>query len=201
MTLEQFADLMTGLGYKAEKGERVKVKASAAPKPDAAKASGSDDAVVDVVVEPAAADETAATAESIEAPETDDVAAEHVVETTAEPVADTAAEEKAESAPDMEQFVTFTWGRSNQGGGQRGQRRGQNADADGGAGRGGKPQGKGRGGKPQGKGGPGKGAPGKKGGRPQQGAKSFSARPPKPEKKIDPDNPFAAALMGMKQGK
>lgn len=33
MTLEQFADLMSGLGYKAEKGEREKVKA---PKPDEA---------------------------------------------------------------------------------------------------------------------------------------------------------------------
>ena len=32
-------------------------------------------------------------------------------------------------------------------------------------------------------------------------AKSFSARPTKPEKKIDPDNPFAAALMGLKSGK
>ncbi|MBV1867471.1 MAG: hypothetical protein KUG69_06145, partial [Marinosulfonomonas sp.] len=28
--------------------------------------------------------------------------------------------------------------------------------------------------------------------------KTFSARPPKPEKQIDPDNPFAAALMGLK---
>ncbi len=36
MTLEQFADLMTGLGYKAEKGERAKVKAAQPPQtPDA----------------------------------------------------------------------------------------------------------------------------------------------------------------------
>ena len=33
MTLEQFADLMEGLGYKAEKGERVKVKAVETPDP------------------------------------------------------------------------------------------------------------------------------------------------------------------------
>ncbi len=40
MTLEQFADLMTGLGYKAEKGEREKVKAAAgAPATDAAVAA------------------------------------------------------------------------------------------------------------------------------------------------------------------
>ena len=35
MTLEQFADLMQGLGYKAERGERAKVKASDAAKPEA----------------------------------------------------------------------------------------------------------------------------------------------------------------------
>ena len=39
---------------------------------------------------------------------------------------------------------------------------------------------------------------GKPGGPRQQGAKNFSARPPKKEKQIDPDNPFAAALMGLK---
>uniref|UniRef100_UPI0013001684 hypothetical protein n=1 Tax=Oceaniglobus roseus TaxID=1737570 RepID=UPI0013001684 len=31
-----------------------------------------------------------------------------------------------------------------------------------------------------------------------KGAKSFEARPPRREKQIDPDNPFAAALMGFK---
>ena len=36
MTLEQFANLMEGLGYKAEKGEREKVKAVVAPDADAA---------------------------------------------------------------------------------------------------------------------------------------------------------------------
>jgi len=33
---------------------------------------------------------------------------------------------------------------------------------------------------------------------PREGAKTYQARPPKKEKKIDPDNPFAAALMGLK---
>jgi ATP-dependent RNA helicase SUPV3L1/SUV3 len=37
MTLEQFADLMQGLGYTAEKGERDKVKPVVPPKPDEAK--------------------------------------------------------------------------------------------------------------------------------------------------------------------
>ena len=183
MTLEQFADLMGGLGYKAEKGERVKVKTPAAPKPEAEKVGGSEATEGETAVEPVPAEETATTAEATEITE----AAAEVTETVAP-----AKDEAAEAEPEMEQFYTFTWGRTRQGGGQRGQRREQNA---GGAGRG-KPQGKGRGGKPQGKGGP-----NKKGGRPQQGAKTFSSRPQKPEKKIDPDNPFAAALMGLKQGK
>jgi ATP-dependent RNA helicase SUPV3L1/SUV3 len=38
MTLEQFADLMTGLGYKAEKGEREKVKVAPVVKDEAPKA-------------------------------------------------------------------------------------------------------------------------------------------------------------------
>lgn len=210
MTLEQFADLMGGLGYKAEKGERVKVKAPVEPKPEAAKASGSDDTVTEPAADQAPADETATPVEApAEATASTEAAAEapDAVEAVEEPAKDDSivaaesdaaevveATETPDSAPEMEQFFTFTWGRTRQGGGQRGQRREQNAG--GGAGRGGKPQGKPRGGKPQGKGGP-----GKKGGRPQQGAKTFSARPPKPEKKIDPDNPFAAALMGMKQGK
>ena len=61
---------------------------------------------------------------------------------------------------------------------------------------GGKPRreggGAGSGGKPRGKGGP----------RDQQkGAKTYSSRPPRQEKKIDPDNPFAAALMGLRDDK
>ena len=46
----------------------------------------------------------------------------------------------------------------------------------------------------------GKGKPrGKDGGKPQGNKpQTFSARPAKPEKKIDPDNPFAAALAGLK---
>ncbi|HEV8034777.1 MAG TPA: disulfide oxidoreductase, partial [Yoonia sp.] len=49
MTLEQFADLMTGLGYKAEKGEREKVKAVAvdAPAADAAPAEAPAEATPD----------------------------------------------------------------------------------------------------------------------------------------------------------
>jgi len=113
MTLDQFADLLAGLGYKAEKGERAKVKAA---KPE------------------------------VEG-------------------------ETAEDAPEMEVFYTFTWaGRA-----ARADARPKRENA--------KPKGKPRG-KPA------------KGGDERQ---KFSAKP-KVEKKIDPDNPFAAALAGFNKG-
>jgi ATP-dependent RNA helicase SUPV3L1/SUV3 len=120
MTLEQFADLMAGLGYKAEKAEREKVKA---PKADA----------VEVPAE------------------------------GAEPVEVT--------APEMEVFYTFTWaGRA-----ARANARPARENA--------KPT-KGKGKRPPNKGG--------------DQRQKFSAKP-KVEKKIDPDNPFAAALAGFKK--
>jgi ATP-dependent RNA helicase SUPV3L1/SUV3 len=147
MTLEQFADLMQGLGYAAEKGERPKVKAA-----------------------PEATAETPA-----EAPAE---AALEAAQTEAVEPAEAAAPAEAE----VEVFYTFTWGRKPQRSG------------------GGKPRGQGRpqgDGKPRGEGKPrGKGKPRRDGG--PQKAKQFEARPPKKEKPIDPDNPFAAALMGLK---
>ncbi len=177
MTLEQFVELMQGLGYKAEKGERAKVKAAAEP------ATSTVDATPEV--------DTAAQAEA----PAETVAAE-VAEAPAEPAPaeakSDAADAPSEAAAEMEVFYTFTWGRVNRPA-NRGPRRDQTDGA--------RPQGKG---KPRGKGQQdgGRGKPqGKKGGRPQQGAKTFSSRPARPEKKIDPDNPFAAALMGLKDGK
>ncbi len=87
MTLEQFADLMTGLGYKAEKGEREKVKVVAV------------EAVADPVVE--AAEQTPA-----EIPA--DAPAE-VVPPTDEAPAETTLE-VPDTGPEMEVFYTFTWG-------------------------------------------------------------------------------------------
>ncbi|MEM8802347.1 MAG: disulfide oxidoreductase, partial [Pseudomonadota bacterium] len=137
MTLEQFADLMQGLGYKAEKGERDKpvreTPVEAAPEGEAAERP------------PITEEESAMPAATEEAPEEDT----------------------------KEVFYTFTWG-GNRGAQQNQQRRG-------------KPQGK-KGGKPKGKGKPGGG-----GNKPR----NFESRPPKKDK-IDPDNPFAAALMGLK---
>jgi len=158
MTLEQFADLMAGLGYKADKGERAKVKPAAVSEvsqdpQETPEAEPSD-------IQPKEADEGQVAAAEPEAP-------------------DAADPEKAE---DLETFYTFRWG------GQRPARTHGGRDE-------GKPRGKGR---PQGK----KGAP--RGEHRQgrgKGPQKFQARPQKPEKKIDPDNPFAAALMGLKDNK
>ncbi|MEM9575947.1 MAG: helicase-related protein [Pseudomonadota bacterium] len=165
MTLDQFADLMQGLGYKAERGERLKVKAAEAPAADAEGGS-----------------KPADTPEQGDAPEPErETPAEAPEEVAASPEAgsEVAAAENVE--PETEVFYTFTWGRAPRGA-HPGGRRGQD-----------KPQGKGK--RPQ------KGKRGGPRGEKPQGGQKFSARPPKSEKKIDPDNPFAAALMGLKDSK
>ena len=87
MTLEQFADLMGGLGYKAEKGEREKLKAVA----------------VDAVADPATDTAEATPAEiPAEAP------AEVVAPTDETPAETTLA--TPDTGPEMEVFYTFTWG-------------------------------------------------------------------------------------------
>lgn len=186
MTLGQFADLMTGLGYKAEKGEREKVKATpvttlatdaSTPNADLGTAADlTEDAAV-LAAEPTESTKATEAAVQSDVPATEESAKEPIDEKT------TAIETTAIESPEIEVFYTFTWGRP-AGNNQRGRGAAQGA---------GKPRGKG---KPQGKG-------GSKGDRKPSGNKSnnFSARPPKPEKKIDPDNPFAAALMGLRDGK
>ncbi|MEO0765449.1 MAG: helicase-related protein [Pseudomonadota bacterium] len=167
MTLEQFARLMTGLGYKAEKGEREKVKPVAAVASDTGEAEVKEDAA-------SAEAETAPEAAAAEAPDASEAAPDT-------PEAEPSADAPAPDAPEVEVFYTFTWGRAPTA------NRGRPAQ-------GGRPRGKGgQGGKPKGKG---KG-PRKDGDKGQ----NFSARPPRKEKAIDPDNPFAAALMGLKDNK
>jgi ATP-dependent RNA helicase SUPV3L1/SUV3 len=181
MTLEQFAGLMEGLGYRAERGEREKVKpvdAALAEAPDPRSGAGSE-----------ASGETG--------PETAEAAAEQIPDDGVAPVAETAPEATevapeipaapeeetppgeqpaAEAAPaEVEVYYTFTWA---------GTRRGQQAR---------KPQGrkgapKGKRGKPQAGGGPPAG----------KGAQKAAARPAAKDKQIDPDNPFAQALSGLK---
>ncbi|MEE4346027.1 MAG: disulfide oxidoreductase, partial [Paracoccaceae bacterium] len=206
MTLEQFADLMQGLGYKAERGERVRVKAVETPKTEAADTAATTEAApeaaADAQPEAAADTTTEATAE---------VAPEATAEVAPEATAEAQPEATAEPA-EMEVFYSFTWGRKpplQQGRPGRG-RQGQGAQAD-------QPQAEGearpeRSGKPRGKGKPqgdargqdrnkdrGKGRdPNRDGDKPQQGAKTYEARPPRAKDRIDPDNPFAAALMGLR---
>ncbi|MBU2360159.1 MAG: disulfide oxidoreductase, partial [Alphaproteobacteria bacterium] len=98
-------------------------------------------------------------------------------------------------APEMETFYTFTWGKrpARQGGRPQGARRSDEAPrkAEGGQPRRGKSDGK-PGGKPGGK------PQGRRGPKPDDKPQSFAAKPARAEKKIDPDNPFAAALQGFK---
>ncbi|PRY24985.1 ATP-dependent RNA helicase SUPV3L1/SUV3 [Aliiruegeria haliotis] len=246
MTLEQFADLMQGLGYRAEKAERPKVKAApaeaepeaqsdnaeadAAAPEDAAPTDG--DAVAAAPVEEAgeeapefAASETAnetaqpdagapaedtptavegaaevppAVGQDTEAPVAEPSEAEAEAGTQAESDADAgepdvASEPSEPAEPEVEVFYTFTWAPRRQGGGRprREQGRGDRPER-----QGDKPRVKGKR-PPKGEGGKG---PRGKGGKPQ-GGKTYQARPPRKEKPIDPDNPFAAALMGLTEKK
>ncbi|WGH80430.1 helicase-related protein [Jannaschia ovalis] len=197
MTLEQFADLMEGLGYNAEKGERAKTRggdpkeAPETPPEEPAPNSPSEEPAPGGPVEtpetppsetpvnppvetpvpdlppemPPATGAAVAAAQEVsgDAPEAPADAASPVGEAVA-----TAAE-----VEETETFYTFTWAPKRQG-------RGPRPDAK--PRRGGKPQGKGARG-PKGKGGPAKGG--------DRGPKTYEARPER-EKKVDPDNPFAA---------
>ncbi|MEL7212685.1 MAG: helicase-related protein [Pseudomonadota bacterium] len=171
-TLEQFAGLMEGLGYAAEKGEREKVKPVT-------------DAIAETIMgdpEETPQEAPVSPPEETPAPAPREIPADAPEETTPQeltvspdnPELQMGQAEAGTDPVEMEVFYIFRWGRKPQG-----QRRPQ----------GDKPRGKGKG-KPRG--GP-KGKP--------QGAKTFNARPPKKEKAIDPDNPFAAALMGLKDDK
>ena len=154
MTLEQFANLMQGLGYRSERAERVKVKSVS---------------VVDAV----------ANEETVTAAETETENKPLSVESLQEVAPEIALtpEVELEKLVEMEIFYTFAWGA------RRPERK---ADA---PGKNTKPRGKSH----QDKGAKGKGS---KNQRHNTKTESPQARPPKQEKPIDPDNPFAAALMG-----
>jgi ATP-dependent RNA helicase SUPV3L1/SUV3 len=175
MTLDQFADLMAGLGYKGEKSERPKVKAEAPKAPEIS------------------AEAAAAIAAGVPIPEEVSILAPEPVP---EPEADV-------PAPEMEVFYTFTWApKPRHQRPERGGERGPRPERKEGAPRGDRPQGdRPKGDRPKGdrpKGDRAK-ADRPKGdfkGKPQRDdrQKSYEARPPRPEKPIDPDNPFAALL-------
>ncbi|WP_306115685.1 MULTISPECIES: helicase-related protein [unclassified Roseovarius] len=175
MTLEQFADLMQGLGYRAEKGEREKVKAvdAAMAEPAAPEAAAPVEAPVEEIADQGAAPVAAEPSDAAEVP------AEIPAETEGEITPGVAPDaDEADNAPEIEVFYTFTWAPKSRG--NRGNRPQQDR-------------------KPGGKGKPGQGKQGrgKSRGKQDQGAKSYSAKPQKKDR-IDPDNPFAAALMRLK---
>ena len=228
LTLDQFADLMSGLGYKAEKGERAKVKpaaAAVAPKTDEPTTAESTSAE-SAPAEPTPADPTPAEPTPAEPVADDkpadalDITAEVVAEPateSAEQVADAippdaapASAEIAEETPAPEaEADTMAEAKPEEqevfytftwAPKARGNRNsGPRRDAS-------DAGGEKSGGRPQGKGGKGRGRePDGKGGKPGEKGRdnkpqTHSARPQRSEKPIDPDNPFAA-LMALKDKK
>jgi len=241
LTLEQFADLMQGLGFAATRAERAKAKPEAAtpPEPSATEATATE--AEPPVSEPATAAETddsatvapadtAPDATVAEAPAAEPATAEAEPEApqTAPTESDTPPEATAAEDAPLEVFYTFRRQPRNQGAG-RGPRRGagpRDSAAEGGEqqprpARGdgqtrGKPQhrDKDSGGAPRADGKPG-GKPGRsfdgkpRGPKPQNrtqnkpdsGARSYTASPERKKDRIDPDNPFAAALMALRDKK
>ncbi|UWQ96704.1 disulfide oxidoreductase [Rhodobacteraceae bacterium M385] len=186
LTLEQFADLMGGLGYKGERAERAKVKAAPAAEAKPAEEASAEEAPATTGAE----SEPAAT----HAPETmdEDLASDlgGVEAPTGLEEAEKPDQAPAETPAEMEVYYTFTWaprGRGNA-------RPRRNDGEQGGRSEGGQGKRNDRGGKrPSGKGAPGKHrGQGKGGNRPprEDKPKTYSARPEK-SNKVDPDNPFA----------
>ncbi len=202
MTLEQFADLMQGLGYSADKGEREKVKAVAKVDGEVQAAEGTPHApaeqtegALDAPNAPEQASEVASAADpDVSAPASDqsgetpeelqteqatlEQSSSDANETPDDAVVAeaTAASEDVSGEPEKEVYYTFKWGRRLP---RRGAHRGaENSN-------------------PSGNKKPNKRKPKPKKRPDSTGAKKFQARPEK-KQTIDPDNPFAAALMGLK---
>ncbi len=187
MTLEQFSDLMGGLGYNAEKGERPKVKPVSAKSdtPDEPTKTPQETPVQEPAETPPAPPtevpgETPAETPVIDPPEGP---ATPPTEVPPEMSGQTDAAAPAVDAPELEVFYTFTWAprRQNNRGPRKDQGRDQAREGDRPARKGGKPQGKGGGRRDGGKGKP----------AGERGPKTYEAKP-KRDKPIDPDNPFAA---------
>ena len=202
MTLEQFADLMQGLGYSADKGEREKVKAAAKVDGEVQPAEGSPNEPADEGEE--ALDANSAPEQGVEVsgaidPDVSVPASDQSGETKEELQPEQSAQTESPSdskeaagdavnadgasapedvldEPEKEVFYTFKWGR-------RPPRRGANHGAENSNSSGNKK--------------PSKRKPKPKKRPESTGAKKFQARPEK-KQTIDPDNPFAAALMGLK---
>ncbi|WOI57578.1 helicase-related protein [Palleronia sp. LCG004] len=226
MTLEQFALLMGGLGYRAERGERPKVKSVTVkpdpqpdlpdtppatppadvpqetpdpepadvpmPDPDETPPSPPDERPGDAPDEgptttptevptptPGSPPVMEAGTDGVTAPGSTDVPGDAVKPGDDDGMA--AVDDTDLTTAEQEVFYTFTWG------GNRPNRQGK-ARQQGAGPKSGKPQGKAQN--------------RRKGGAKSQDTspRSEPKRQPRKEKAIDPDNPFAAALMGLKGG-
>ncbi|WP_084629723.1 helicase-related protein [Jannaschia aquimarina] len=188
MTLEQFADLMQGLGYAAEKGERPKVRPvadagdpSAPEVPDPPQEAPSQPSETPPAQPPELPDAPSETPEAppMEAPpaepptETSQEAAPPIHEDGEAPVPPSETADEVAPTDETEVFYTFTWAPRRQGRGPRREEGGERSRG---------PKGKG---KPKGK------PRGPKSGGKDRGPRNFESKPRKSDK-IDPDNPFAA---------
>ncbi len=175
LTLEQFAYLMGGLGYKAEKGERPKADRTAAAPAETPAAEKSEDAPAAEAVDEGQSQDALANATDEAKP----VEAKPVEASAADdaPAADAVTPLAGEA--EVEVFYTFTYARRPQNQRRSGPPRSDNAGDDR---RGGPPKKHGKR-PPKGKG------KGKWDDRNKQ-LRKFSAAP-KPEKGPDPDSPFA----------
>ncbi len=181
LSLEQFAVLMTGLGYKAERGERPKVKAM----PVEAAGDMPSEIPGDMPLEMPFEQPQEMPSDAPDAPPTEEP------EQPDEPEVDPDDDQKAAEPPEMEVFYTFTWAGRAAGNRRapRGQESGESAE---------KPR-RERSERPRGKG-KGKNRPGKDAQAGKPGGRDERKPAPRParDKPIDPDNPFAAALAGFK---
>lgn len=213
LTLEQFANLMTGLGYRAEKGTRIKQRpepvaaseADTATAPDEGKAEAATEAGPDTVAEAQeATDQPVADEKPMDAAAPAPAITEAEIrpeETSAEtPPADKATEDEDATPPtdpaepEVEEFFIFTWQPRQRGARKPRRNAGEESSARP-ARRGQKP-----GGQPKSRRDSQKP---RKSGKPPHANKprNFTAHPPAQgdkKKAVDPDNPFAV-LAALKQ--
>ncbi len=211
LTLEQFADLMQGLGYRAERGERVKVRKP--PEPAGQGPAKADDGKAAAAAESGAeqgAKQAADTPQDLPRPgaggaagsavEADGGKAAAAAAESAAPLsgenetnAPAAAAPADEEPEEMEVFYVFTWRRARTGRRLHGGNGAEGSDAQG------EKAGKGR------RSGPRRGAKARTGGsKPktyQSGPSRKGSGKGAARDAIDPDNPFAAALMALKEKK
>ncbi len=170
MTLEQFADLMVGLGYFVERAEREKLKPVTAEEAADTEATEENDQETMKSNGLRSNDAPAQSADAVTAEEATNAESTSVAQGIPE-LDDTTSSDTTE----METYFVFSWAPRKSAGQGRGKSGGRKAE--------GQKQGQRKKNKPK--------------IQRDNKSKPYQAKPPK-NKKIDPDNPFAAALMGLK---